>query len=130
MEMHADDDFTVAFDYASGVTGERFQNPLYTFTELVTGSRFRRSLGAVKSYGKRIVAKAVRDRRSAASAQSEKDPLLETSGSLMQSLLDSIGDETIVADAALNYLSAGRSLSSQQTLTWLLSCSVLPGGAI
>ncbi|KLU92803.1 hypothetical protein MAPG_11766 [Magnaporthiopsis poae ATCC 64411] len=119
MEMHADDDFTVAFDYASGVTGERFQNPLYALTELVTGSRFRRSLRVIKSYGKRIVAKAVRDRRSAASAQSEKDALLETSGSLMQSLLDSIEDETIVADAALNYLSAGRDTVAQ-ALTWSL----------
>ncbi|KAL8397663.1 hypothetical protein RB594_004393 [Gaeumannomyces avenae] len=119
MEMHADDDFTLAFDYASGVTGERFQNPMYPLTELFTGSRFRRSLGVVKSYGRSIVAKAVRDRQSPPGAQSEKDVLVETSGSLMQSFLDSIGDETIVADAALNYLSAGRDTVAQ-ALTWSL----------
>lgn len=115
MEMHADDDFTVAFEYASGATAERFQNPLWFLTEFVTGARFRKSVSIVKSYGQRIVASAVADRNG--SKTDAPDKLDDISGSLIQSLLDSIGDEQLVADAALNYLSAGRDTVAQ-ALTW------------
>lgn len=107
MEMHADDDFTVAFEHASGATAERFQNPLWFITEMVTGAKLRRSLRTVKSYGERIVTSAV----------AERTMHKGVSGSLIQSLLDAIGDETLVADAALNYLSAGRDTVAQ-ALTW------------
>ncbi|KAH7175662.1 cytochrome P450 [Dactylonectria macrodidyma] len=115
MEMHADDDFTVAFEHASGVTAERFQNPLWFLTELVTGNNLRRSVSTVKDHGRRIVANAVSDRASDAGKVTRSD----TPGSLIQSLLDTIGDETLVADAALNYLSAGRDTVAQ-ALTWTL----------
>ncbi len=103
MEMHYNDEFTAAFDYASGATTERFQNPLWPLTELFFGSRLRRSLAVVKAFGREIVAKAVAGRREGAADGS----LDQISGSLIQSLLDSIDDEQLVADAALNYLSAG-----------------------
>ncbi|KAL6918066.1 hypothetical protein ACHAPO_000124 [Fusarium lateritium] len=114
MEMHADDDFTVAFEHASGATAERFQNPLWFVTEMFTGTRMRRSIATVKAYGKRIVTSAVADRKEK-EGKTQSDAL----GSLIQSLLDSIGDETLVADAALNYLSAGRDTVAQ-ALTWTL----------
>ncbi|KAH6894350.1 cytochrome P450 [Thelonectria olida] len=115
MDMHADDAFTVAFEHASGVTAERFQNPLWFITEVFTGANFRRSVATVKDYGRRIVASAVADRAAATAKRSGSD----TPGSLIQSLLDSIGDETLVSDAALNYLSAGRDTVAQ-ALTWTL----------
>lgn len=121
MEMHADDAFTIAFDYASGATAERVQNPLWQITELLFGARMRKSIVIVKDFGLRIVNTAIEDRSKevatgdAASAKSGKEynnskdneKLNEISGSLIQSLLDSIGDKQMVADAALNYLSAG-----------------------
>ncbi|KAF5021451.1 hypothetical protein F66182_6515 [Fusarium sp. NRRL 66182] len=114
MEMHADDDFTAAFEHASGATAERFQNPLWFLTEIVAGARLRRSLATVKAYGKRIVTSAVADGKEAGNKTQSDAP-----GSLIRSLLDSIGDEGLVADAALNYLSAGRDTVAQ-ALTWTL----------
>ncbi|KAK7992797.1 hypothetical protein PG988_001591 [Apiospora saccharicola] len=118
MEMHADDEFTVAFDHASGVTAERFQNPLWFVTELVTGARFRRSLATVKSFGEKIVRSAIEDRRNKTHAVSESE-LDEVSGTLIQSFLDTISNEEFVAEAALNYLSAGRDTVAQ-ALTWTM----------
>lgn len=112
MEMHADDDFTVAFDYASGATAERVQNPLWRITETFFGARMRKSVAIVKAFGKRIVDSAVEEREidGKHSVDSEDGKLDDISGSLIQSLLDSIGDRQMVADAALNYLSAGQYL--------------------
>lgn len=105
MEMHSGDDFSLAFEYASGATGERFQNPLWPVTEMIFGARFRSSIAKVKSFGAEIVANAVNSRRE--KKKSESDSLDCISGSLINSLLDSIDDHKMVADAALNYLSAG-----------------------
>lgn len=118
MEMHADDEFTMAFDHASGVTAERFQNPLWFVTELFTGARFRKSLATVKSFGERIVRSAIEDRRKGKHAASESK-LDEVSGTLIQSFLDTISNEEFVAEAALNYLSAGRDTVAQ-ALTWTM----------
>ncbi|CAK7197581.1 hypothetical protein SEUCBS139899_000229 [Sporothrix eucalyptigena] len=139
MEMHADDEFTVAFDYASGITTERFQNPLWFITETISGSAdLRQSLAVVKAFGHRIVSTAVADRKAqhgglkdsstttsskwtpsstAQSASAAENKINEVSGSLIQSLLDAISDQDVVADAALNYLSAGRDTVAQG-LTW------------
>jgi len=119
MEMHADDAFSVAFDYASGVTGERFQNPLWQFTENIFPQRLTNALATVKHYGKEIVANAVQVLESRDQSNDDKDPddVNIISGSLIKSLLDSIADHQIVADAALNYLSAGRDTTAQ-ALTW------------
>lgn len=117
MEMRADDDFTLAFEYASGATAERFQNPLWGVTEVFFGGRFRRALAVVRDHGKKIVRSAVESR--ASEKEDKEDRLDKVSGSLVNSLLDSIGDEKLVADAALNYLSAGRDTTAQ-ALTWTL----------
>ena len=133
MEMHADDEFTTAFDYASGVTAERFQNPLWFVTEVFTGARFRKSLAIVKSFGERIVQSAVDDiaKASGGSGGSSSSSgggggnglpesrIDEVSGSLIKSFLNTIDDEKIVAEAALNYLSAGRDTVAQ-ALTWAM----------
>ncbi|KAH6842769.1 cytochrome P450 [Chaetomium sp. MPI-CAGE-AT-0009] len=123
MEMHADDDFSQSFDYASGVTAKRFQNPLWPITELFTGSKFRRSVAVVKDFGRRIVTSAVKDRNEQKSRHETDGPpdddnkLDHISGSLIQSLLEALGNEETVADAALTYLSAGRDTTGQ-ALTW------------
>lgn len=134
MEMHADDEFTMAFDYASEKTTERFQNPLWPVTEVVVGligrltriggaAELRRSLAIVKAFGRRIVSTAVADKQihhgfpTTDDATSGDDKIEQVSGSLIQSLLESISDQDMVADAALNYLSAGRDTVAQ-ALTW------------
>lgn len=115
--MHADDDFARAFDHASGGTAERVQNPLWRITEVFFGAGLRRSISVVKAFGRSIVDSAVDDReKGLAGANSTELPsgdsgscerLDQISGSLIQSLLDSLGDREMVSDAALNYLSAG-----------------------
>lgn len=117
MDMHADDPFATSFEYASGKTAERFQNPLYQLTEPILGKKFRKSIDIVKRFGKEIVASAIAnrkqpdDKQTASQTQKDSDSSLDDiSGSLVNSLLDSIDDHQMVADAALNYLSAGRAL--------------------
>ncbi|KAK4133647.1 cytochrome P450 [Trichocladium antarcticum] len=120
MEMHHDDEFSKSFDYASGATAERFQNPLWPITELLTGTRLRKSIAVVKDFGRRIVANAVEDRNEQTPKRQTNSPtssLDRISGTLIQSLLDAIPDESTVADAALTYLSAGRDTTGQ-ALTW------------
>ncbi|KAK0628729.1 cytochrome P450 [Bombardia bombarda] len=123
MEMHADDEFSTSFDHASGGTAERFQNPMWYINEVLFGSQLRASMKVVREFGRRIVASAVKDRRDQQTRKEEnvfvedESKLDQISGSLIQSLLDAIGDEKIVADAALTYLSAGRDTTGQ-ALTW------------
>jgi cytochrome P450 len=123
MEMHADDDFSKSFDFASGATAERFQNPLWPITEIFLGHRFRKSISVVKDFGRRIVASAVQNRKEqqskddTASTTDHDSKLDQISGSLIQSLLEALGNEQHVADAALTYLSAGRDTTGQ-ALTW------------
>ena len=110
--MHDSDPFSEAFEIASAATGDRFQNPLYSLTEVFSGGRFRKAVKVVKTFGDEIVAKASADRKRCENGDltSKSDPAetLETvSGSLIGSLLDAIDDHDTVADAALNYLTAG-----------------------
>ncbi|KAI1814899.1 cytochrome P450 [Poronia punctata] len=131
MEMHADDDFTTAFEHASGVVTERFQNPLWFVTELVTGARFRKSVAIVRKFGMAIVNNAVQEDSKQTSPlpeddddddddNADQDELSEVSGSLIQSLLEALGAQhKLVADAALTYLTAGRDTTAQ-ALTWCL----------
>lgn len=122
MEMHADDDFTLAFEYASGATAERFQNPLWFLTEPFFGTQFRKSLATIRSFGQRIVESAVAHRQDDGEVSfdslSDTERLDKASGSLIQSLFETIGgDQRMVMDSALNYLSAGRDTVAQ-ALTW------------
>ncbi|KAK0120042.1 hypothetical protein ONS95_011456 [Cadophora gregata] len=115
MDIHNSDPFSKAFDFASGATGERFQNPLWQISEIFLGEKFRDSVAQVKAFGSMIVANAIQTRKS---KTTETDSALDAmSGSLINSLLDSIDDQDTVADAALNYLSAGRDTTAQ-ALTW------------
>lgn len=107
MDMRSGDQFSLAFEYASGATGERFQNPLWPITEIVFGCQFRSSVAKVKAFGAEIVSNAVKARQGQNDMSTEKSDLESISGSLIHSLLDSIDDHQMVADAALNYLSAG-----------------------
>ena len=105
------DDFSTAFDFASGATGERFQNPLWQVTELFFGGQFRQSVATVKKAGEMIVQSALNKREKSADSSSvdeyDDGGATTIAGSLINSLLDSIEDKQMVADAALNYLSAG-----------------------
>lgn len=111
MDIHNSDSFSKSFDYASGATGERFQNPLWQVTEIFSGGKFRKSVLGVKAFGSEIVANAVLSRQNKAPTARVNHSVedIGISGSLINSLLDSIDDHQIVADAALNYLSAGKS---------------------
>ncbi|KAL8831293.1 MAG: hypothetical protein Q9191_000949 [Dirinaria sp. TL-2023a] len=113
--------FSQAFGFASGAIGERFQNPFWKLKELLFGKRLRKAVMEVKQFGRGIVSGAVRRRKA-------RDPLLEKptnegQGSakciLIDSLLDHLEDHEVVADAAMNYLSAGRDTTAQ-ALTWTL----------
>lgn len=120
MEMHANDDFAVAFDYASGATTERFQNPLWFITEPFTGFRFRKSLDVIRTFGRRIVDTSSKSQNAHSNPETNSDKLDQVSGSLIQLLLEVFGhDHQLVSDAALNYLSAGRDTVAQ-ALTWCM----------
>lgn len=122
MEMHADDDFTMAFEHASGAVTARFQNPLWFITEIFTGSRFRRSLEIVRKFGLGIVSNAIDGHQKSIDTspllEGADERLDEVSGSLIHSLLGALGSQhKLVADAALTYLTAGRDTTAQ-ALTW------------
>jgi cytochrome P450 len=70
----------------------------------------------VKAFGSMIVSNAIQTKQNKEN-ETKLDPSLgDMSGSLINSLLDSIDDHRMVADAALNYLSAGKLWISSQYL--------------
>ncbi|KAK0511642.1 hypothetical protein JMJ35_006215 [Cladonia borealis] len=115
MDMPASLPFSKAFDFASGAIGERFQNPFYKLKEFLFGAPLRNSIHEVKTFGSCIVSAAVQKRKEHTDSGSA-DPL---PNNLINSLLDNIEDRSVVADAAMNYLSAGRDTTAQ-SLTWTL----------
>lgn len=139
MEISANHPFSLAFDHASNHIGLRFQNPLWKFTEFFTGGAFRASLREVKQFGRHIILNA-RKRRARTAFESliteadggpPGDGLSSGFGTLIDSLIETFSNPTIVADAALNFLSAGRDTTAQ-SLTWtmyalLRNPEVLPG---
>ncbi|KAL9614295.1 MAG: hypothetical protein Q9167_001178 [Letrouitia subvulpina] len=122
MDMPASLPFSKAFDYASAAIGDRFQNPFWRIKEFLLGTSFRRAVVEVKHFGKTIVSSTV---------QKRQNPILFPDGlesrkggnplqaNLINSLIDHISDHGVVADAAMNYLSAGRDTTAQ-SLTWTL----------
>ena len=109
MDMPASLPFSQSFDFASGATGERFQNPFWKIKEFIFGAPFRKAILEVKRFGHEIVSAAV-SKREKISKGSEKTKDKSPNGlqsNLIDSLLDHIEDHQIVADAAMNYLSAG-----------------------
>lgn len=93
--------FSRSFDFASEIIAERFQNPLWKFKEMIFGGSHRRAIREVKKFGNVLVSSALH-RRSMLGASTDSLPT-----NLIDSLLDHIEDHQIVADAAMNYLSAG-----------------------
>lgn len=121
MDMPGSLPFSKAFDFASGAIGERFQNPFWKMKELIFGSRLRSAVSEVKHFGQIIVSNAVHQREKKTNDAGElrnKDSNAMRSN-LINSLLDHLDDHQIVADAAMNYLSAGRDTTAQ-SLTWTL----------
>ncbi|KAL8689992.1 MAG: hypothetical protein Q9224_004512, partial [Gallowayella concinna] len=120
MDIPASLPFSKAFDMASGAIGDRFQNPFWKIKEFLLGAPLRRAVREVKRFGNEIVSAAVEIRTKSNGAKSKSakdaDPLRDN---LINSLLDHIPDHQVVADAAMNYLSAGRDTTAQ-SLTWTL----------
>jgi len=115
MDMPASLPFSKSFDFASGKIGERFQNPFWQVTELLLGAPLRRAVSEVKTFGDSIVSAAVKKRGSGEEPAKRTTDPLQTN--LINALLDHIDDHKVVADAAMNYLSAGRDTTAQ-SLTW------------
>ncbi|KAK4691542.1 hypothetical protein P7C71_g5482, partial [Lecanoromycetidae sp. Uapishka_2] len=107
--------FSKSFDFASGKIGERFQNPFWKIIEPILGGPMRRAVSDVKAFGDRIVSAAVEKRNKDEESTNESIDPLQTN--LINALLDNINDHGVVADAAMNYLSAGRDTTAQ-SLTW------------
>ena len=110
MDMPASLPFSKSFDFASGATAERFQNPFWKLKEFFVGAPLRRAVFDIKVFGHRIVSAAVQKRQeergsSTYNSVKDADPLRNN---LINSLLDNIDDHQMVADAAMNYLSAGK----------------------
>lgn len=101
--------FSKAFDFASGATGERFQNPFWKLKEWFFGAQFRRAVFEVKRFGNDLVSTAVHKRQDAKDQPQETRPDIAAPlrNNLINSLLDNMDDRHVVADAAMNYLSAG-----------------------
>ena len=125
VEMHAHDEFTKAFNHASAEIAKRFQNPLWRLTELITGGKLTQSVRVIKRYGQDLVAQAVARRN----GEDGPSDLVESNvaPSLIDTLLDSLGGQELVADSALNYLSAGKDTIAQ-ALTWTYYLLILHQG--
>ena len=125
MDMPSSLPFSQAFDYASGQVGERFQNPFWKIKERIFGAKMRSAVKEVKRFGDEIVAAAVERRKEQGTEPNkdqEKNDMADREqrqghNPLIDSLLDHLPSPTIVADAAMNFLSAGRDTTAQ-SLTW------------
>ena len=119
MDIHGSLPFSESFDFASGAVGDRFTNPFWKIKEVLFGRRLRKAVKEVKDFGRKVVSEAVTRR------EGIKDTKKTQSGShtnylqenLINSLLDHISDHQVVADSAMNFLSAGRDTTAQ-SLTW------------
>ena len=117
--------FSRAFDFASGAIGDRFQNPFWKFKEFFFGNALRKAVKEVKYFGASIVSAAIQRRidHQAPTKKSMTDKQSVTQTNLVDALLENIADHHIVADAAMNYLSAGRDTTAQ-SLTWTFYCLI------
>lgn len=109
MDMPASLPFSKSFDFASGAVGERFQNPFWKLKEFIIGAHLRKAVFDVKQFGNSIVSAAIQKRKNE-NGSSENDIVRNSDplqNNLIDSLLDHIDDHQVVADAAMNYLSAG-----------------------
>ncbi|RKF64472.1 Cytochrome P450 94A1 [Golovinomyces cichoracearum] len=119
MEIHHSDPFSRAFDYASSVTAERFQNPLWKVSEFFRAKKVRDAISEVRSYGTFIVSNVMRERESDFTYEEKIKCFGSSCGTLIDSLINETNDKRIIADAALSYLTAGRDTTGQ-ALSWTL----------
>jgi hypothetical protein len=112
--------FSKAFDFASGATGERFQNPFWKLKEYFFGARFRKAVFEVKKFGNGLVSAAMHKRHEARKPSTKVEPAGTdpAQNNLINLLLDHIEDRQVVADAAMNYLSAGAVSIIHSTLNY------------
>ena len=106
MDIDGSMPFSKSFDFASGQITARFTNPFWKAKELFFGAKMRKAVTEVKSFGRKIVAGAVAKRKG--EIPETGDELLKNN--LINALLDHIDDHQVVADAAMNFLSAGKEL--------------------
>ena len=119
MDIHGSLPFSESFDFASGAVGDRFTNPFWKIKEALLGRRLRKAVKEVKDFGRRVVSEAVA-RRVETKGKEKNRPdshIHHLQENLINSLLDHISDHQVVADSAMNFLSAGRDTTAQ-SLTW------------
>lgn len=87
-------------------------------TEFLFGSKLHDALDEVKRFGRNIVMKAKKQRSMEAfeSLMTNEEPIFDT---LIDALIETFRDPQIVADSALNFLSAGKDTTAQ-SFTWTL----------
>lgn len=122
MDLSNSHPFSAAFDYASDLTGLRFQNPLWKLNYYLFGHKFRKAVSIVKSFGNEIVRLAVcrRETHESSGLSSPKAEAEEgEGGDLVDMLLDAVPEHHVVADSAINFLSAGRDTTAN-SMTWVL----------
>ncbi|KAI9768650.1 MAG: hypothetical protein M1835_006838 [Candelina submexicana] len=126
IDMDSSSTFFKSFDLASGAIGERFQNPLWRVTEPLFNARLRRALSEVKDFGASIVATTLEkweyrllhgQPSVPKSAINSDSGATQPDGYLINALIDNFKDPRLIADSALNFLSAGRDTTAQ-SLTW------------
>jgi cytochrome P450 len=134
MDMHGSLPFSKAFDYASGETTNRFTNPLWKVKEFFFGKALREAVVEVHRFSHEVVAEAVRrhseEKAEQLNMKNEKSSVNGTTrdsadekkpsgleSNLIDSLLENLPNPDLVADAAMNFLSAGRDTTAQ-SLTW------------
>ena len=110
MDIAASSPFSEAFDFASEAITHRFQNPFWKISEAIMGARLRKAVAEVKKFGREIVFSALARKRHAAVQVKEAAAKRKSSrNNLIDNLLNHIDDHQVVADAAMNFLSAGLS---------------------
>ncbi|RVD83189.1 uncharacterized protein DFL_007588 [Arthrobotrys flagrans] len=119
MDLSNSHPFSEAFDYASDLTGLRFQNPLWKLNYYLFGQKFRRAVSIVKSFGNEIVRLAVCRRENNDTPINKDIESTEDGGDLVDMLLDAVPEHHVVADSAVNFLSAGRDTTAN-SMTWVL----------
>ncbi|KAF3916147.1 hypothetical protein AA313_de0203751 [Arthrobotrys entomopaga] len=119
MDLSNSHPFSAAFDYASDLTGLRFQNPLWKVNYYLFGHKFRKAVSIVKSFGNEIVRLAVCRRDQNLPEKSPSQTNEGEGGDLVNMLLDAVPEHHVVADSAINFLSAGRDTTAN-SMTWML----------
>lgn len=110
--------FAGPFDRAAVITEARFLNPFYKATEwlLPYGRRFRADVKQVQRFGRELVREM--KRKISEEEETGQESIGVGKGALLRELSKDYGgdgeDEAFVADACLNFLTAGESSESSE----------------